>query len=659
MTHMPDLPSSLEDIALLRESVDMECKLAGGRDGRGELPKDFWPSYSAFANAQGGLIILGLAEKEDGFELRGLADPGKVRRDLFNQLNDSQKVSRNLLADRHVQEVVIDGRSLLVVEVPAAARKQKPVYIKNNPMIGTFRRLNDGDRRCDDETVRRMLAEQAEDSRDNRLLRGYGLDDISGQSLNAYRQMLRDTKPEHPYLEEDEIGFLRQIGGWQRDRESDAEGLTVAGLLMFGRSESIREEFPNYFLDYQERPGAKTEARWIDRITLDGTWSGNLFDFYRRVYRKLAADLKVPFALKDGQRQDQTAAHTALREALVNTLVHADYTGRASVQVVKRPDMFEFRNPGLMRVSVEQAFAGGESDGRNRTLQQMFLLVGLGEKAGSGVPKIRKGWTDQHWRAPALYEKEEPSEQTLLELRMIDLLPADVIAQLKAQFGAAFEELSRDERVILATAATETTVNHARLSQICDQHSTDLTRMLQGLVQSGFLEQEGKSRGAVYYLPGTPLPSPDEAFLGMPVHGEGSELDAEGSELDAGAPNLSSEPSAQGMGKWLEGLDYPLIDDLEGLNHELRTQLNAMSSRARESRRVPAEEMRETITALCAERYLTLRVLGQLLGRGEDYLRLRYLNPMVKNGALGRAYPQSPNDPRQAYTSTPTKRRQA
>ena len=226
----------------------------------------------------------------------------------------------------------------------------------------------------------------------------------------------------------------------------------------------------NYFLDYQERPEPRTERRWVDRITLDGTWSGNLFDFYRRVYRKLVADLKVPFALQNGQRQDETPVHEALREALVNTIVHADYTGRASVLVVKRPDMFGFRNPGLMRVPIAKAIIGGESDGRNRMLQSMFLLVGAGERAGSGVPKIHKGWADQHWRPPALYEREQSSEQTLLELWTIDLIPKDALDRLRAQFGSEFETLSRTQRLVLATAATEQFVTHSRMLSICDLH---------------------------------------------------------------------------------------------------------------------------------------------------------------------------------------------
>ena len=89
---------------------------------------------------------------------------------------------------------------------------------------------------------------------------------------------------------------------------------------------------------------------------------------------------------------------------------------------------------------VAQAIAGGDSDGRNRTLQTMFLLIGAGERAGSGVPKIHKGWKDQHWVPPLLYDLDEPSEQTRLELRTSDLIPAEAMERLRTQFG---EKLAR------------------------------------------------------------------------------------------------------------------------------------------------------------------------------------------------------------------------
>lgn len=303
---------TLEDIATLSETLGLECKLAAGRDGKGRLPADFWPTYSAFANSRGGMILLGVQEKQGHFSLQGVNQPERVITDLFNTVNNPQKVSVNLLSDQDVSILTIEGKSLVTVPVPAAHRKQKPVYLNGNPFQGTYRRLHDGDRRCDDETVKRMLAEQVEDSRDSRILIGFGLKDLDLDSLHAYRNMLAVHRPDHPWIALDDQEFLEVTGCWRQDRAQEDAGLTLAGLLLFGKWPAIQEGVPFYFVDYQEQPKDKTtQTRWLDRVVPDGTWSGNLFDFYRKVLRKLVADLKVPFVLKGNFRQDDTPLHRA------------------------------------------------------------------------------------------------------------------------------------------------------------------------------------------------------------------------------------------------------------------------------------------------------------------------------------------------------------
>jgi predicted HTH transcriptional regulator len=189
-----------------------------------------------------------------------------------------------------------------------------------------------------------------------RICNRYGLNDIDLESLHAYRNQFASYKSGHPWLGADDTEFLHLLGAWREDRETKENGLTLAGLLMFGQWPAIMTCAPLYFVDYQEKPDEPdTSVRWLDRVVPDGTWSGNLFDFYRKVIRKLTADLKVPFHLQGDKRVDDTPIHQALREALVNTLVHADYSDRASVRVIKRPSGFEFRNPGALHVPVAQS----------------------------------------------------------------------------------------------------------------------------------------------------------------------------------------------------------------------------------------------------------------------------------------------------------------
>ncbi|WP_448216519.1 AlbA family DNA-binding domain-containing protein [Endozoicomonas sp. 2B-B] len=119
---------TLEDIAAMRESVDVECKLAQGRDGKGAIPKDMWETYCAFANTEGGDIFLGLEEKSGHrFVLEGITDTPKVLKEFWDTLNNPQKVSACIIRDPLVKVLEIEGKSLIHIHVPPANRKQKPV----------------------------------------------------------------------------------------------------------------------------------------------------------------------------------------------------------------------------------------------------------------------------------------------------------------------------------------------------------------------------------------------------------------------------------------------------------------------------------------------------------------------------------------------------
>lgn len=486
---------------LLRESSDLEVKKAQGRDGNGAVPDSAWETYSAMANTEGGTIVLGADEDDEKNIIPlGVRDPEAVLTTFWDTINNTNKVSVNLLHNRDAYILRDQGLNLVVINVPRARRGQRPVYVGQNPMRGTFRRNFAGDYRCDNETVSRMIAEGNNDTRDGYIVEGYTLEDIDPESLAAYRNAFRSTSPGHPWIQLGDQEFLQKLGGWKRDRSTGLEGLTLAGLLMFGKYRSIFDAVPFYSVDYQERPTDTTNVRWMDRVTADGTWSGNLYDFFRRVYPKLTAGLKVPFRLEGASKRiDETSVHEALREALVNSLVHADYHASTGILVVKQSHRFFFRNPGGLRLPLEEVLAGGISDCRNRELQKMFRMAGAGDQAGSGMPKILGAWREQDWRKPVLRQSLEP-EHTSLELTMQSLFPGSALRELEARFGVEFSTLGSDERLALVTALAEEKVTNQRLQEMTDTHRTDLTKMLKGLVQRNFLIQRGSGPLTSYHL---------------------------------------------------------------------------------------------------------------------------------------------------------------
>ena len=186
---------------------------------------------------------------------------------------------------------------------------------------------------------------------------------------------------------------------------------------MFGDGYNIVRHFPEYFLDYREM--LDPTIRWTDRIqSSSGEWSGNICDFYFRVYNKISMDVKIPFAMQGGDRIEDTPVHKALREALANCLINTDYYGTRGVVIKKEPKKLIFENPGYIRTGKIQMRKGGESDPRNKSLMKMFNLINIGERSGSGVPNIFNIWEDEGWKEPEIEERFDP-DRTILTLEFI------------------------------------------------------------------------------------------------------------------------------------------------------------------------------------------------------------------------------------------------
>ena len=271
-----------------------------------------------------------------------------------------------------------------------------------------------------------MFSDQADESADSRILPFFSEKDLDADSINQYRNRFSARKPNHPWLRIDVREFLERLGGWKKDRQSGQEGITVAGLLMFGTDSALRssENGLKYYVDYRERRSDRIADRWDDRLIPDGTWTPNLFQFFQKVYPKLVEGLKLPFAYlpiptEDGNsfdliRQGFSPAHEAVQEALVNALIHTDYYGQGGIVIERFRDRLELNNPGTLLISREQWRSGGYSECRNPLLQLMFQFLGAGDRAGSGIDKIRQGWASQKWRLPDVQVTQRPDRVRLL-----------------------------------------------------------------------------------------------------------------------------------------------------------------------------------------------------------------------------------------------------
>ena len=487
------------DLFSLVENDEIECKKATGG-----LPKDLWETYSAFANTDGGAILLGIKEEKGKFYPIGVEKPENIIKDLWDNLNNPKKVSSNILSNNSVDTQVIEDKVIVIIKVPKADRRQRPVYIGENPFntesksLGTFRRNYSGDYKCSNEEIKRMLADQGEVSQDSVILDGFALEDLNIETINAFRNRLGALKPQHPWLALDNKTFLYKLGAYGKDRKSKKEGITAAGLLMFGEERSIVDEFPKYFLDYREK--LSDELRWDYRIiSSDGTWSGNLFDFYFKIINRITDNLNIPFRTIDGIRQEDTRVHKAVREAVANAIIHADYRLSRGIVIEKGKTYFKFFNPGNLRITREEALKGGLSDPRNENIFKMFNLLGIGERAGSGIENIHLAWREQKWIVPDLEETYDPDRITLI-LKTTSILPKENIEKLKLVLKEKYSKLSKDEVMALVASQQEDFVTNNRLQQLLNTHTVNSNKILSSLVDKGFLETDGIGRGTKYHL---------------------------------------------------------------------------------------------------------------------------------------------------------------
>lgn len=594
-----------------RETAEIEFKSA-----KGGFPKSFWETYSAFANTHGGTIVLGVKEKDGIFTLNNLTDDDidKLQKDFWSGVHNKNTINACILKNDDVEVGEIEGHKVILFHIPQAQRDQRPIHCTQDAFNGTFRRNYEGDYLCGNAEVRRMFAD-ADITRpaDGRILKNYSWDDIDMPSFEQYRRLFATAKPSHPWhtLSNDEL--MRKLGGYRKDRETGEEGFTLAGILMFGKYDSIKDQTcaPKFFPDYKEIPADTSSTRWIDRIYPDGSWEANLFQFYRRVLPKLQQVIPTPFRLEGNQRKDETLPMNHYVR-LLPIYVFMPTIARSLLCWFTDIRIESFSPTGVMLISKQQFYQGGESVCRNTSLQQMFMMIGSAEKAGSGVDKILKGWETLNWKRPYPIEKAQPNKVELV-MPLESLLDESVLLELNKLFGIRLEQLDSNEKIAVSMALTERIINNERLRDTLSLHPADITHMLQHLCKEDFLASSGHGRGTVYKL--------KVATLGEKVA-------------------TSEGKVATPKGSWVV---TPMGSKVATSGEKVATSKGKVATP--NSKRMSKDDMRKMIIDYCSE-WRTVSEIADYVCRNKQYIRNKILP--VMHDVLQMLFPKE-NHPGQKY----------
>ncbi|MGC4000309.1 MAG: ATP-binding protein [Anaeromyxobacter sp.] len=488
-----DLDRAIEELRVFTtDHQHVEAKRA-----HRELPRRLWETLSAFANTPGGgLIILGLDE-DDGFAAVGVLDARKVQGDLASMCADMQP----RLSPR-IETVRFEGKTLVTCAVPELSSSEKPCYyvpagLKN----GAFLRVGDGDRKLSEYEVHLLFASRGQPREDETPVLEATLEDLDPELVGAL--LARKREPEgSAFRKLDDAGALLTLKAAARV-ESGIHP-TLGGLLALGKyPQQFYPALGATFVAYptprvgESGPGGE---RFLDNRRVDGPvprMIGPLLDALRRNMKRRAI-------VHEGFRQDLWEyPETALREALVNALVHRDLSGpgRSSpVQVQMFPDRLAVVNPGGLHgpVSLERLGEEGVSSARNQVLMRLLEDVAtpgdrfaVCENRGSGIGAMVAALRQSGMTPPVFEDGVSTFRVTFPNQTLLDDATVAWLSTIPGQ-------LTDSQRMGLAMMKHGQVLTNAKYRQLLGLDSRLATRELSDLVSRRIILQKGTRRWATY-----------------------------------------------------------------------------------------------------------------------------------------------------------------
>ncbi len=372
-----ELVKKLQDI----EWLDFEAK--------SEVPKNSWETVSAFCNTAGGWLVFGVSKKGKEYEIIGVSCPEKIEQDFLTTLR-GDKFNKSIKAEPKKYD--IDGKAVLAFFIPSMHSRDKPVYF--NSLHNTFIRTGSGDQRATREEIDAMYRNSSFDKKDEELTE-FTFEDLDKETVQRYRTYLESRDPEHRYNSisaRQMLELMKVIMGGK---------VTVGGALVFGTEDVVTSVISDFRVEYLEVAGTSF-ADALNRYEYRMPVQKNLFEYYFAISEKLKNHVNIPFKLKGMQRDENQPQIKAIREALVNLLMHTDYYSNAKPRIRVLSDRIEFFNPGSLPKAVKYILKEEFSMPRNNTIAHIFRTIRLSENIGSGFHKMFTGWTSYYSRKPVV-----------------------------------------------------------------------------------------------------------------------------------------------------------------------------------------------------------------------------------------------------------------
>ena len=469
---------------LLLRLQDIEWEDFEVKESKNDLPKNIWETVSAFANTSGGWIVLGIVQNGNKFVIEGVLNAEKVESDFLNTVRGCQKLNHPLMLES--KKFLIENKVVLAFKIFSSPLK--PIWF--NSIANTFIRSGSGDRRATEMEINAMFRDQAFGSKSEEAASGTSFSDLNLGSYDTYRRHIRFYNPNYPYVNANDETFCRKTGIFAKNSNE----LSIGGLLMLGKLDSIHNHLPNFWIDYIEIPGTSyTDASL--RYTFRMQEQENIWEYYQVILQRLRLYTDNPFVETiDGASPDDESQLYALKEGLVNFLAHSDYFSPMHPTIRIYTDRIEFQNPGDFHIPLERLMNETVSQPRNPSVMKLFRAAKLGENAGYGIDKIKK-WKEL--TGNDVLFKSEITFSSVVYYRVLSELSdnqSNIQNVTSTKTSTKTSDGNMQDRII-KTIKSSPDITIEKLAQTCGISRGGVRYHLDQLKKEGRLQRIGKKGG--------------------------------------------------------------------------------------------------------------------------------------------------------------------
>lgn len=421
-----------------------------------ELTKDIKKEIVAFANTNDGTIYVGI---DDDGNVVGLKNASKDIEALSGMIRDGIKSDLTLYTKIYIEN--IDNKEVIVIKVKEAPNKPYYLADKGLKTSGVYLRLGNVSVQASEEVIKKMLVDSTNNSFES------GVSSI--QELH-FEYLINLFKQHDIEIDENKLKTLNIVN---LDNKYTNLGLLLSDECPYSIKCAIFNG--NSKLDFKDR------REFTGSVLKQVNETFAYIDLYNKNKGKIVGLERI---------DTKDYPEYAIRESLLNAVIHRDYNFTGSILVSLFDDHFEITSLGglIKGLSIEDLYFG-VSETRNPNLANVFYRLNYVESFGTGIERIMESYAGYDDKKPLIQNTENTFKVTLYNVNYVAEESNDVILENMSQEKQIVEYLKKNGMITRATVQV-----------LLDLSKTRTNDILNKMVNDNVLEQNGSSKNIYYTL---------------------------------------------------------------------------------------------------------------------------------------------------------------